>query len=254
MNSVAPPHQEFRHQTSRLLAAAPQRRDGRGNPLIRPEFAFTRNGYHLRVVPAHGSLRSAVDQLIQRMYAGRGLNTYSSPPPSTGFHSQTSLVACKGDHPFGTLTVGVDTGQGLLADTLYRPQIDAARKQGARVCEVTRLAMDPELSNPEAMAAIFHLGFIIARLVHGMTDSFIEVHPRHTGYYRRTLGYRVAGPHLTCPRVGAPAVLMHLPLAHAEQQALRYGGTGHARSRNLYQLFLSPMEQKHLVRTLGPCT
>jgi hypothetical protein len=221
-----------------------------GVTLIHPEFALTRNGYHIRAMPTQGLLRSNVEQLIQRMYARRGLST-DQPVASMGQPGQTTLVACNGDLAFGTLTVGVDMGSGLLADTLYRPQIDAARGNGARVCEVTRLAMDPKLSTPEAMATIFHLGFIVARLLHGMTDSFIEVHPRHTGYYRRMLGYRVAGPHLICPRVGAPAVLMHLPLAHAEQQAMRYGGTGHARARNLYRLFFSPTEQQSVLRALS---
>lgn len=224
------------------------RRGLRGD-VLHPEFALRRNGYHLRIVPPHGPLRADVDRLIHRMYSWRGLTPYQGHE-TAGQPIQTTLVACKGDRPFGTLTVGMDVGEGLLADTLYRSEIDSMRHRGGQVCEVTRLAMDPEHSTPEAMAAIFHLGFIIARLVHGMTDSFIEVHPRHTSYYRRTLGYRVAGPHLTCPRVGAPAILMHLPLSHAEQQALRYGGSAQAHSRNLYQLFLSPSEQRTVLNSL----
>lgn len=248
MNSAVSTH-EARLQSARVPGGAIQLRRGLHGGILHPEFALRRNGYHLRIVPPHGPLRQDVDRLIHRLYSWRGLTPYQAHQ-TMGQPIQTTVVACKGDRPFGTLTVGMDIGKGLLADTLYRAEIDATRHQGGNVCEVTRLAMDPEHSTPEAMAAIFHLGFIIARLVHGMTDSFIEVHPRHTGYYRRTLGYRIAGPHLTCPRVGAPAVLMHLPLAQAEQQALRYGGTSRTGSRNLYRLFLSPAEQKAVTGAL----
>ncbi|NMF87395.1 N-acyl amino acid synthase FeeM domain-containing protein [Aromatoleum petrolei] len=248
MNSAASIH-EARQQSVRSPSGATHTRRAFRGEILHHDFALRRNGYHLRIVPPHGPLRADVDRLIHRMYSWRGLTPYQGHD-SAGQPIQTTLVACKGDRPFGTLTVGMDLGKGLLADTLYRTEIDSTRSRGGQVCEVTRLAMDPEHSTPETMAAIFHLGFIIARLVHGMTDSYIEVHPRHTSYYRRTLGYRVAGPHLTCPRVGAPAVLMHLPLSHAEQQALRYGGSARTHSRNLYQLFLSPSEQRTVLDSL----
>ncbi|NMG75980.1 N-acyl amino acid synthase FeeM domain-containing protein [Aromatoleum diolicum] len=251
MNSVAC-HEEFRATEMSHKAAHKHTKAGRNHPAIDPGFAVTRNGFHIRVSPSDGPVRRNVDQLIQRMYASRGLST-SQPiaPPSPPPTLQTTLIASQGDRVFGTLTVGVDTGAGLLADTLYRPQIDVARGQGARVCEVTRLAMDPELNSQEALGAIFHLGFIIARFIHGMTDLFAEVHPRHVPYYRRMLGYRVAGPNLICPRVGAPAVLMHLPLSHAEQETLRHGGNKHSRDRSLYQRFFSPVEQGQILRQLN---
>lgn len=220
-------------------------------PLIIPsEFSVTRDGYHVRLAD-HGtdSLKTRISTLVERMYSWRGLDT-NNPLVCTPRAKQTTLVACKGDLPFGTLTVGLDTEQGLLADGLYGAQIDAAREKGARVCEVTRLAMDPTHSSPEVMATIFHLAFIIARLVNNMTDLFAEVHPRHTGFYRRMMGYRIAGPERTCPRVGAPAVLMRLPLDHAEEQITRLGGNPTSADRSLYRLFFSPAEQDRLLLKL----
>lgn len=248
MNSVAR-HEESRVTEMSHLAAHTHPKFRRKHTAINPGFAVTRNGFHIRVSPNEGPVRRNVDQLIERMYGWRGLGiAQTCPLPSPTL--QTTLIASQGDRVFGTLTVGVDTGAGLLADTLYRPQIDVARQQGARVCEVTRLAMDPDLNSPEALGAIFHLGFIIARFIHGMTDLFAEVHPRHVAYYRRMLGYRVAGPNLICPRVGAPAVLMHLPLSHAEQETLRHGGSKHGRDRSLYRRFFSPGEQNQILRQL----
>lgn len=220
---------------------------------IDPDFSITRDGYHVRLAHGMEHLRSRISLLVERMYAWRGLHT-DHPVMQADRPGQTTLVACSGDHLFGTLTVGIDTEDGLLADTLYRQQIDAARRRGGRVCEVTRLAMDPTLSTPEVMATIFHLGFVIAHAVHGMTDSFIEVHPRHTGFYKRMLGYDVAGPERTCPRVGAPAVLMHLSLEHAEREIRRHGGNRHTDDRSLYRLFLSQAEHAEMLTRLRGAT
>lgn len=221
---------------------------------INHDFALMRDGYHIRLADRQAeSVRSRVGQLVRRMYSWRGLDTGQQTTHSE-HPGQTTLVACKGDLLFGTLTVGVDSSQGLLADTLYSEALDEVRRSGARVCEVTRFAMDPSHSSPEVLASIFHLAFMITRLIHNMTDMFVEVHPRHTAFYRRMMGYRIAGPERICPRVGAPAVLMRLSLAHAEQEIRRLGGNDAARDRSLYRLFFSAAEQEHVLPNLRGST
>ena len=222
----------------------------RGLQVMPSEFSVTRDGYHVRLADHRmESLKTRIGTLVHRMYSARGLETHH-PVMHAQHPGQTTLVACKGDLLFGTATVGVDSGHGLLADTLYRPEIDQARRNGARVCEVTRLAMDPSHSSPEVLATVFHLAFIITRLVNDMTDMFLEVHPRHAGFYRRMMGCRIAGPERTCPRVGAPAVLMRLSLEHAEEQIQRLGGNQPSPERSLYRLFFSPNEQDQLLLKL----
>lgn len=212
---------------------------------INPNFMVARDGYHIRVAYSLDVYRSQIGQLVERMYSWRGLQTqnreFSARP------GQTTLVAFSGEHLFGTLTLGVDTGRGLLADTLYRDQIDAVRAEGGRVCEVTRLAIDPAFSSHDVLATIFHLVFILSRRVHDMTDLFIEVNPRHVGFYQRMLQCHIAGPELTCPRVGAPAVLMHLPLEHAAHMIRKYGGHAAEAGRTLYRMFFSIEEEAHLL-------
>lgn len=206
---------------------------------INPEFSVTRNGYHVRVVPTSGHLRDRVDHLVATRYASRGLAT--DEPIATSRHSgEVVLAACRGDWVFGTLTVRNDVGNGLLADALYQPQIESVRGRGGRVCEVGRLAMDPEHNGQEALATLFQVGFLVARYACERTDCFIEVHPRHADFYAHMLGFRQAGDEATCPRVGAPAVLMHLPLAEAERHAtLRDVQADDGKSRrNLYRQFL----------------
>ncbi len=208
-------------------------------------FAIERNGYQILLADDSEGMRTRISLLIEKLYAYRGLHaTHSGLPPHP---RQTTLLACReAEHVFGTVTLGLDSADGLLADSLYREQIDAVRRNGGRVCEVTRLAVDPEFGSSRLMAELFHLVFILARLVHGMTDLFAEVHPRHSSYYQRMLGYRLAGPERTCPRVGAPAVLLHLPLHDAERLIRERGGE----ARTLYRQFFSSDDQWRLFEQL----
>lgn len=218
-------------------------------PSINPDFALARSAYHIRVATPANCLQTQVSHLIGNLYGARGLAT---SPPAERLHpsNQTTLAACKGTRVFGTLTLGVDTGAGLLADTLYRQQIDEVRANGGQVCEFTRLALAPEMNSPDVMASIFSVAFVLAREVHGRTDVFAEVHPRHVRYYQRHMGYRIAGPVRTCPRVNAPAVLMHLCLDYAESQIKQLAGKATASERSLYKLFLPLQEQAGLLNQL----
>jgi hypothetical protein len=218
-------------------------------PPLNPAFAFTRSGYHVRLAHGTACLQKQVSQLVENMYGARGLQIQPGTPQARR-SGQTTLAACAGDHVFGTLTLGIDSPSGLLADTLYRNEIDGIRRNGGRVCEVTRLAVDSAFGSHEVLATIFNIAFILARHVHEMTDLIAEVHPRHAGFYRRLMGYRIVGPQRTCPRVGAPAVLMHLCLNYADKQIRRLAGNPDAGERSLYRLFLPPTEQNTVLHAL----
>ncbi|QDF98683.1 hypothetical protein CJ010_20140 [Azoarcus sp. DD4] len=205
---------------------------------LNPDFALIRDGYHIRIADGIDALERRIPQLIERMYSSRGLRTYHAELVRCA--TRTTIAACRGDHLVATLTLGLDSADGLMADTLYRDEIDAFRLAGGRVCEVTRLAMDPEHSSPEVMAAMFQLVYVLARMVHRMTDLFIEVHPRHAGFYRRMLGYTVAGPERICPRVGAPAVLMHMSQQEVDELIALHAGQPDSTARSLYRLFAPP--------------
>jgi hypothetical protein len=68
---------------------------------------------------------------------------------------------------------------------LYREEIDAYRRTGAKVCELTRLAIDPVHGSKEVLGARFHLAYIFGRQLGGITDVSIEANPRHVAFYRR---------------------------------------------------------------------
>lgn len=213
------------------------------------EFVLSRSDYQIRLGTTMDGQRSRVSMLIQRMYAWRGLLTHA-PSRIDDRPNQLTLIASRGATMFGTLTLGLDSPEGLYAEELYADEISSARARGARVCELTRLAVDPAFNSKEVLASIFHLAYIFGRLIHNMSDLFIEVNPRHVSFYKRMLGFREAGEQRTCTRVDAPAVLLHMPLDYVDQQVARYAGRPDAGARSLYPYFFSESEQKGLLRRL----
>jgi hypothetical protein len=169
---------------------------------------------------------------------------------SAGDFSQASnhitLQACRADAVFGTVSLGFDSEAGLAADALYKPEIDSYRDAGARVCELTRLAIDPDHGSKEVLGALFHLTYIFGNVFGPATDVFIEVNPRHVVFYKRMLHFRQIGTCRISERVNAPAVLLHLDVAHVTEQIERYGGTRDAGQRSLYPYFFSKAEEEGL--------
>ena len=145
------------------------------------------------------------------MYAWRG---YQASPPfqrvddpnhvTFGVWTEGELVA--------TLTGSRDSSTGLLADSLYGEEVRSLRQPARTICEVTRLAVDADSHDPELLKSLFRAAHQYARAVFGGTDVVIEVNPRHAGYYRRELGFKQIGKLRICPRVEAPAVLLHRTL------------------------------------------
>ena len=63
------------------------------------------------------------------------------------------------------------------------------------------------------LASLFNLAYARrARRLHGVTDVFIEVNPRHVAFYSRVLGFVVAAGESFCERVRAPSVLLHVEM------------------------------------------
>lgn len=238
----------FSGSPDRNRAPADKPRSATGALRLNPDFKLTRNGYEIRIANSTEALKRSTARLIERMYSSRGLFPYGRGESLD--ERNVTIVACKGDYAIATLTLCLDAGAGLLADTLYRDEIDAARKAGNRVCEITRLAMDPEHSSHEALAGMLQILYVVARLTHQVTDVFIEVHPRHAGFYRRLLGYRTAGPERICPRVGAPAVLMHLCQHQLDALIDKHAGRTDDDSRSFYRLFPQRSELEDMQRSL----
>ncbi|NMG73823.1 N-acyl amino acid synthase FeeM domain-containing protein [Aromatoleum diolicum] len=176
------------------------------------------------------SVFGQIAALVERMYGRHGYQTTSvtRPPESP------DRIAFGGSHRgtlFATLTLGLDTGEGLLVDELYGPEVDVFRGLKRKICELSTFAIDPQYSSHHVLASLFYLAYLYGRTLHKVTDAFIEVNPRHAGFYERVLHFRRIGEVRNCPRVDAPAVLLHLDLEHFEAQAAPFGETGRAPER-----------------------
>lgn len=148
--------------------------------------------------------------LVRRMYSWRGYNIKTeSPKQLMDDPNRVTLAAWQFDEVVATLTVGRDSTSGLLADELYSPEIATLRRPGRVVCEVSRLAVDPDFSSKDLLTSLIHSAYQYAMDIFGASDAVIEVNPRHAGYYKRFLNFKQLGNVRQCPRVDAPAVLLH---------------------------------------------
>lgn len=212
------------------------------------ECILTRGGYSIRLVNSH-RLCGEVSTLIRRMYSWRGYQTESMAVSS---HNPNRLTfeATIEQQLVGTLTLGIDSEEGLLADELYSEEINAFRARDRKICELSKLAVDTQYSSKEILASLFHLAYIYGRNIHKSTDLFIEVNPRHVGFYKRMLGLGQVGNVRTCRRVNAPAVLMHLELDYVDTQIASFAGSCKSSERSLYPYFFSKHEEKRLAKKL----
>jgi hypothetical protein len=198
-----------------------------------------RSNFHVRIADTQ-SVQRQVGALIDRMHAWRGYRQEASEIRAP--LDQTTLQACDGRDTLGTLTLNIDSKNGLLADELYRREVDVLRKRGATVCELTGLAVSAQFGSSELLATLFHLLHIVGRRLHHATDAVIEINPRHSLYYQRFLGFRQIGERKICGRVKAPAVLLHIETDFVEEQISRYAGQHKKSGRSLYPYFFSRRE------------
>ena len=216
------------------------------NEIHDQNYVLRRGDYSIRLADSprrHGE----VSALVNRMYSWRG---YGIDSTAVSSHNQTTLEAFSGQELVGTVTLGLDSQEGLLADKLYKQEISNFRAKNRKICELSKLAIDPQCSSKELLASLFNLAYIHGRIIHKATDFVIEINPRHAGYYKRLLGFRQAGEMRTCQRVNAPAVLMHLELDYVDAQVSSLAGSREAKERSLYTYFLTKHEEERVANNL----
>ena len=187
--------------------------------------------------------------LVRRMYAWRG---YTFENSAAGAPDKLTLYAETGGELVGTMSLCLDQGASLPADENFRDRLDILRRQGRRLAEPSRLAIDAGMSK-RVFASLIHISFLYAHRLHGYTDYVIEVNPRHVAFYRHMLGFAEFGAERQCSRVGAPAVLLRLPLDHMGAQIARWGGTlgRHAGERSFYPYFFPVRDEPAIAARLA---
>lgn len=174
---------------------------------------------HVRVADSPEAAAEAA-RLVERRYAWRGYEVTEGASAERGSPraNEVTLLARSDSATLGTLTLRLDGPLGLAAERGYGEAVSVARARGRRVCELTRLALAERCDWRAVLASLFGLAYATGRTAHGVTDVFIEVNPRHVGFYERALGFVVAAGERFCERVKAPSVLLTLELAELERR------------------------------------
>jgi len=235
------PHAQATPSTAGLLFG-PERQ--RSTLLLkRREFSI-----HIAQTAVH---RSKSSELVTKMYRARGYSV-SETDPSLPPRDQVTFVACNAAGVFGTLTVCVDSPFGLPLDSVYGAELAAFRLTNKRLAELTGLAVDPRHRSREVLGALFHVSYVFGALRH-IEDVFIAVHPRHVGFYTRTLRFAIAGDWRFYGRVSAPARLLHIQVSAVAEHAKRCSASRSAQ-RTLYSYFHSNDEALGIRARLKPYT
>lgn len=192
--------------------------------------------------------RNSASMLINKMYTWRG---YGGGHHIGSDPNRITLTATSKGEVIGTLSLGIDSDVGLLADQIFEDYIDPYRRQG-KVCEIIKLAIDPAVKSKAVLAALFHVAFIYARDLHGCAEIFIEVNPRHRRFYESMLMFEVLGDVRENQRVQAPAVLLRMNTAHGTKLIAERASRDPVltRDRSLVPYFFSLREEAGIIERL----
>ena len=219
------------------------------------ELANSRVGsrlFKIRAADTDGH-RSSASILIKRRYEWRGYEGASLPLDYNA--NRITLSATEHDETVGTITVGLDGREGLFAEDVFPGEVAALRAQGRKVCEFTKLAMDPIEGAKRVLSSLFHVAFIVAHRIKRCDTLLLEVNPRHVSYYKRMLGCVVLGTERLNLRVNAPAVLLCIEFSYIDGQIAKFAGKAEQASneRTLYPYSFSLAEETGIISRLHGC-
>lgn len=228
-------------------AHVPEDRDNIANSELE-DVIVNQDSYGIRLTDTKKG-RNSASMLVNKMYAWRG---YAGSHQFSDDPNRITLTATDKGDVVGTLTLGIDSPIGLMADQIFKEELDAHRARGAKLCEFTKLAFDPTVRSKTSLANLFHLAVIYARDIHDCTDIVIEVNPRHRRFYEHMLGFKREGDLKDNPRVNAPAYLLRIELSYVTEQIKKHGGTFSETSteRSFYPYFFSAREEQGIINRL----
>ncbi len=207
--------------------------------------------FHIRFARSEQDHQCA-SLLVSRMYGARVYKASLEPAPFEEKPDRvTLLVESRHNRPMGTLTLGQDGPAGLMADKLYRTELDTLRAhRSASLLELTQLSLNRRAGNAkEVLAGLFSIAYVCATMA-GCNWIVIAVRPRQARFYENTLGFKRLGQRSGAP--GSASVLLALDLDYAEEQIRQFGGRSNETlaGKSLYRYFLNPLDELGLIQRL----
>lgn len=191
--------------------------------------------------------RGLVSSLLRARYAWRGYQA-ASLPTDQSVHRFT-LAAIEQQSTIGTITVSFDGAVGLQADETFAAEVAHLRERGRKLCEFTKLAIDPITGSKRVLAALFHTAYIVAFRIRKFDTLLIEVNPRHARYYQRMLGFHIISEERMNEAVKAPALLLGIDFAYIMHKVGEFGGQPEraAEERSLYPFVFGLSEEASIL-------
>lgn len=206
---------------------------------------------HFKIETLHSPVRrSSANSLLSRRYGWRGYGAVSLPAVATDSH--VSLAATQASETIGTMTVGFDGTSQMNSDVVFGREVQGLRDAGRRLCEFTKLAIDPLTGSKRVLAGLFHVAYIVAHRLRSVDTLVMEVNPRHVRYYQRMLGAQVIGDERMNVKVNAPAILLSLEFTYVRDQIERFAGRPEdaSKERSLYPFAFTPEDEEGIVARL----
>jgi len=215
-----------------------------GDPAVHEE-QMSEKLFKLRFAQ-HDEVFNSASMLVQKRYAWRGM-----PRAQLKKHpNRITILSFNQEKIVGTVTVGYDSEEGLLADESYKPEVDILRAQGKRVGELSKLAIDENIGSKQLLASLIHMAYLYG-VIHNCTDAIFDIVPHHKNFYEKMLGLKQIGEEKMSKRVHIPVMLMHIELEYMRQKIEEFGGKGKAaKDRSLYPYFFSPKDHDGILARL----
>jgi hypothetical protein len=185
--------------------------------------------------------RNTANMLINRKYSGRGYGANHNVPTAPNC---VTFTAASRNSVIGTLSLTVDSSNGLACDKTFKQELDKFRANpGAKLCELTRFAFDTSKPSLNLLASLFHIIFIYGTHHYNCTDLFIEVARRHRRFYEAMLGFKLVGEPTTNDAVGVTSHLMWLKVSDIRRLIDDPASNGIVSPHSLYPYFFSKKEE-----------
>jgi hypothetical protein len=219
-----------------------------GQEPVQPESIEEQN-FKIRLAHSHDRVNSA-SLLIQHMYMKRGYDVAGIQKVA----DKITLMVSQNEAVVGTLTLGIDSGQGLEADKNYHQEVEQLRSDGRKIFELTKFAVDEMRGSKRVLAGLFHVAYIYGTHLHKRSDAVIEVTPKHAVFYKRLLGFKQFGEARMNSRVNTVGVALRLDMKYMGEQIAIWGGESETpagqKERSLYPYFFSKEDEAGITRRL----
>lgn len=225
---------------------------------VRQSFRLSGSHNHNRYTISRANThkqKKAARELIGKMYSQRNYNSENVLQENSRL---TTFVAYTGSGKLaGTVTVGLDSGNGLFAEESYQEEVASLRQAAGKVCEFTCLAVAPDIRSRKVLAGLFHVAMLYASRLFDHSGVIFEVTPQHGQFYEKMLGMKNIASGRICKRVSTPSVLIHSGFSYIEEQISKaHGPLQHnqgfhpVQEPSLYRHFFDKEKEASIVRRL----